>query len=87
MLDRATRISSSMLFRDKNDDRIRVEKPIIDQFSRLVAKTTPLVNTLTRPRQSRDTDGERINEEAGGESLELFDCNILWTDSGNVDDK
>lgn len=61
-----------MLFHDKNDDRIRVDKPIIDQFSRLVAKTTPLVNTLTRPRQSRDTDGERVNEEAEGESLELF---------------
>lgn len=60
-----------MLFRDKNDGRIRVDKPIIDQFSRLVAKMTPLVDTLTRPRQSRDTDGERVNG-AGGESLELF---------------
>lgn len=67
-----------MLYSDENDDYIASNKEANDRpvSCAVCQNNAPLVNTLTRPRQSRE-DRVPVNEEAEG--------NILWTESNIVD--
>ena len=70
-----------MLYSDENEDYIASNKEANDRpvSCAVCQNNAPLVNTLTRPRQSREDpeDREPVNEEAEG--------NILWTESNIVD--